>query len=317
MVGQSLRFDSVDPEETEAFLSLAYTPMRIGGPVENGRVRIDRRAVGPMTVDRLAIGYPMAYDARELGRICLAGMDSGTLEVRSGGRQEVYGPGDAFLVAPPDQPYRGEVRAAQYTLVLFDTTLLDDVAPTAPGDGPVRLTGDRPVDAAAGRRLAGAIAYVRDHVLDAPGADAHELLVGTAARHLAAVALSALPHAARDARRPADSIDATPATVRRAIAFMESHADQDLSLAQLAAAAHVTPRALQYAFRRHLDTTPLAHLRRIRLAAAHRQLLAADPRRTTVTEIAMRWGFAHSSHFASAYRAAYRTTPGATLRLAH
>ncbi|MFG2819644.1 helix-turn-helix domain-containing protein [Kitasatospora sp. NPDC048365] len=67
--------------------------------------------------------------------------------------------------------------------------------------------------------------------------------------------------------------------------------------------------------RRHLDTTPLAHLRRVRLDAAHRDLLAADPRTTTVTEIAVRWGFAHPGHFAAHYRDAYRTSPSTTLYL--
>ncbi|MFD6161956.1 hypothetical protein ACFWF7_14540 [Nocardia sp. NPDC060256] len=39
----------------------------------------------------------------------------------------------------------------------------------------------------------------------------------------------------------------------------------------------VTVRALQLAFRKHLDATPLAMLRRLRLAAAHEQLRAAVP----------------------------------------
>ncbi|MFI5531886.1 helix-turn-helix transcriptional regulator [Kitasatospora sp. NPDC051853] len=312
---QSLNFDSASLDDTEEFLSTAYTPMRIGGPVEDARVRISRRAAGPVAIDRLDFGYTMAYDARDLGQVCLISMHDGTLADLTGGREEVYGPGETFLVAPPDRPYRGEVRAARYTIALFDTALLEDVAPTAPGEAPVRLTGARPVDPAAGRQLAAAIAYVGEHVLGAPGADAHELLVGTAARHLAAAALAALPHSARDATHRADSTDATPDTVRRAVAHMESHADRDLTLARIAAAAHVTPRALQYAFRRHLDTTPLAHLRRIRLAAAHRDLLAADPRTTTVTEIAMRWGFANPGHFAAHYRKAYRTAPSGTLRL--
>ncbi|MEV6995503.1 helix-turn-helix transcriptional regulator [Streptomyces sp. NPDC093228] len=76
-----------------------------------------------------------------------------------------------------------------------------------------------------------------------------------------------------------------------------------ITVAQIAAAAHVTPRALQYAFRRHLDTTPLAHLRGVRLAEAHRDLVAADPAEaSTVTGIAARWGFYHPGRFASLYR---------------
>ncbi|MCG6494104.1 helix-turn-helix transcriptional regulator [Kitasatospora sp. A2-31] len=310
---QTLLFDSARLDETEEFLSMAYTPMHIGGPVEDARVRISRRAAGPVTLDRLDFGYTMAYDARDLGRVCLVSMHDGTLADLTSGSEEVFGPGETFLLAPPDRPYRGEVRAARYTIALFDTALLDAVAPTAPGEQPIRLTGSRPVTAAANRQLASAVAYVRDHVLDDPAACENDLVVSTAARHLAAVALAALPHSARDTGRPSDTSDATPDTVRRAVAFIESHADQDITLARIAAAACVTPRALQYAFRRHLGTTPLGHLRRVRLDAAHRDLLAGDPGSTTVTEIAMRWGFAHPGHFAARYREVYRTSPSTAL----
>ncbi|MFJ8436775.1 helix-turn-helix transcriptional regulator [Kitasatospora sp. NPDC094019] len=310
-----LSFESANVGETEEFLSSAYTPMRIGGPVQDARVRISRRAAGPLAMDRLDFGYTMAYDAADLGRVCLISMHSGTLADLTDGREEVFGPDETFLLAQPDQPYRGEVRAARYTIALLDTALLEAVAPTGPGTRPPRLTGVRPVDGAANRRLASAIAYIRDHVLDDPAACESELLVGTAARHLAAVTLGALPNSTRDTGRPADGADATPGTVRRAVAFIEANADRDIGLAQIAEAAYVTPRALQYAFRRHLDTTPLAFLRRVRLAAAHRELLAADPRSATVTEIAMRWGFAHPGRFAAHYRDAYRTAPGTTLRL--
>ncbi|MFI6180577.1 hypothetical protein ACIA8R_33925 [Nonomuraea sp. NPDC051191] len=46
--------------------------------------------------------------------------------------------------------------------------------------------------------------------------------------------------------------------MRRAIAYLEAQPDQDITVADIAAAAHVTVRAVQLAFRRHLDTTPLA-----------------------------------------------------------
>ncbi|PRC60869.1 AraC family transcriptional regulator, partial [Mycobacterium sp. ITM-2017-0098] len=44
-----------------------------------------------------------------------------------------------------------------------------------------------------------------------------------------------------------------------------------------AGSADVTPRAIQYAFREHLNTTPLEYLRRVRLERAHQELKSADP----------------------------------------
>ena len=90
--------------------------------------------------------------------------------------------------------------------------------------------------------------------------------------------------------------------LRRAIGFVDEHADEDITAADIARAAQVTVRAVQLAFRRHL-----------RLDRAHHDLLAADPGRTSVTTIAHRWGFASASRFAASYRKAYGLPPSVTL----
>ena len=64
--------------------------------------------------------------------------------------------------------------------------------------------------------------------------------------------------------------------LRRAIEFIEANAAEGIGLGDIAETVCLTPRAVQYMFRRHLDTTPLQHLRRIRLHDAHHELLAAD-----------------------------------------
>ena len=105
------------------------------------------------------------------------------------------------------------------------------------------------------------------------------------------------------------------ATVRRAAAFIDDHAGQPVTMPEVAAAAGVTARALQYAFRCHYDTTPTGYLRRIRLERAHRQLQAADPATgATVGEIARRWGWASPANFAAAYRKHFGVSPSHTLR---
>ncbi|MCU7826821.1 AraC family transcriptional regulator [Kitasatospora sp. DSM 101779] len=313
---ESFLFDSASLDATEEFLSSAYTPMRIGGPVEDARVRISRRAVGPLAVDRLSFGYTMGYDAGSLGKVCLITMHAGTIVDRTDGREEVFGAGETFLIAPPDRPYRGEVLSARYTIAMFDTALLAGAAPAGTaGGGPVRLTGPRAVTPAANRQLTAAVAYLRDGVLDNPAACESDLLVSSAAQHLATATLAALPHTARTDPLPADTRDATPGTLRRAVAFIDDNAHQDLTLAAVAAAACVTPRALQYSFRRYAGCTPLGYLRRVRLARAHEELKAATPQDgVTVTVVAARWGFAHPGRFAEAYRRAYGVAPSVTLK---
>jgi AraC-like DNA-binding protein len=107
-----------------------------------------------------------------------------------------------------------------------------------------------------------------------------------------------------------------PIALRRALAFCEEHASEPISVADIAAASHMSVRTLQEKFRTHLGITPLAHLRHVRLAGAHADLLAVADGRSddTVTGIALRWGFSHLGRFGSLYRAAYGRLPSQTAR---
>ncbi|WP_156748004.1 helix-turn-helix transcriptional regulator, partial [Mycobacterium sp. E3198] len=91
-------------------------------------------------------------------------------------------------------------------------------------------------------------------------------------------------------------------------------ADTDIGIGDIAGATYVTPRAIQLMFRRQLDTTPTEYVRRVRLHRAHDELIAAEPSSSTVTEIAQRWGFAHTGRFAVLYRQTYGQSPHATLK---
>ncbi|WP_250573543.1 helix-turn-helix transcriptional regulator [Nonomuraea sediminis] len=106
-----------------------------------------------------------------------------------------------------------------------------------------------------------------------------------------------------------------PAALRRARLYCEEHAGEYVSLRDIAAAARVSVRTLQHDFRKHLRTTPMAYLREVRLARAHADLvrIAETGARTTVTEVAMRWGFSHLGRFSSLYRRTYGRPPSSTL----
>jgi transcriptional regulator GlxA family with amidase domain len=103
-------------------------------------------------------------------------------------------------------------------------------------------------------------------------------------------------------------------TVGRAVAFIELRAHDDISAVDIAAAAFVTIRAVQLAFRRQLGITPLGYLRQIRLERAREQMLSAGSCGMTVSSVAADWHFASASRFAAYYRDAYGELPGETLR---
>jgi len=255
----------------------------------------------------------MSYDVDPLGKVCLCDIASGSLDdhAADGAAAETYGPGELFSLSPPDRGYAGTINSARYTLTMIDPALLAEVADPDDASATVRLLDHRPLDGAA-RRLRAAIDHFDSVVLADPDVLAHPLLLGTASRYLAAHVLAAFP--TTTARpRPADERDAHPAALRRAIAYIEEHAGADLSPAQIAAAAHVSIRSLQLAFRRHLDTTPMRYVQRVRMAKVRGELRDAATG-GTVAEIASRWGFLHQGHFGQAYRRTYGETPGATRR---
>ena len=136
------------------------------------------------------------------------------------------------------------------------------------------------------------------------------ILVQEMTRLAAAALLETFPNTAITAAYIPGPGRVPPATVRRAAAFIEAHADQPVTVTEIAAAAGVTARALQYTFPRHYGTNLTGYLRRVRLERAHRQLQAADPTTgTTVAEIARRWGWASPASFATAYRKQYGLPP--------
>ncbi|GLP65219.1 hypothetical protein TUSST3_18390 [Streptomyces sp. TUS-ST3] len=315
---ETLVFDSDDLDRTEEFFSQAYARMRIGnGTPDSSRARIHRSAIDSVSVDELELDFDMSYAVTPLGRICLCMVHEGTIEDHVyQGVSDSFGPGDVVSFAPPELSYAGRVHAARYNITMLDPSLLDQVAATAGTrrPEPVRLTGHRPISAAAGDRLRTTIRYLQDHVLaDAAVAD-HPLVASTAAQHLAAAVLATFPNTASTDPTGPDRQDAHPTALRRALAFIDDHADRPLTVAQIAEAAHISVRALQYAFRRHLDSTPLAYVRRVRLAHAHDELAAADPEDgSTVTDIAARWGLYHPGRFATLYRDSYERAPSRTL----
>lgn len=101
--------------------------------------------------------------------------------------------------------------------------------------------------------------------------------------------------------------------VRMALELIEAEPDRPWRVAELAQAAGVSARTLQESFRRDLGVTPLEQMRRTRMDRARRDLLTANPRTTSVTEIAARWGFFHVGRFSQAYRSAYAELPSETL----
>ena len=105
--------------------------------------------------------------------------------------------------------------------------------------------------------------------------------------------------------------------VTRAVAFVRDHIGDPVSVAALSRMLGVSERTLRSAFHHVLGSSPKRYTMAERLRAAHAALAAADPHTTTVTDVAMSYGFFELGRFAGQYRHAFGEVPSRTLRSLH
>jgi AraC-like DNA-binding protein len=113
---------------------------------------------------------------------------------------------------------------------------------------------------------------------------------------------NALAH--RDPARPAGP---APASVRRAIDYIQANAGSAIGLADIAEAACASPSTLLRHFQAHVGASPAAFLRRVRLEHARAELRADVP--DAIRDIALRWGFQNASKFSRAYQDQFGERP--------
>ena len=105
--------------------------------------------------------------------------------------------------------------------------------------------------------------------------------------------------------------------VERARNYLFDHIDETVTVADLCINVRVSRRTLQYSFQDVYGVTPVQYLRAMRLNSVRRELKHVNAPRTTVADIAARWGFFHLSHFATDYAQMFGERPSETHRKAH
>jgi AraC-like DNA-binding protein len=267
-----------------------------------------------------------AYESDPLDHLGVIQLSSGWAEHRPAsandtvlpGDHERVGPGDINIVGQPDRPFSAAASNLAFSGVLLEMPLIfrtAGIAEDGPSD-PIRFSRLEPPTSAAADHWRNTVGYVKDLLATNPEALNEPLVLGETARLLATSALETFPNSALTEPTSKDTSDATPATARKAIAYIEENTDADIGLADIAAAISVSPRALRLAFARHHDTSLLGHLRRARLDRAHFDLLDADPTTgKTVAAVAAHWGFARPGTFQSLYQGIYGVSPSNTLAI--
>jgi AraC-like DNA-binding protein len=106
----------------------------------------------------------------------------------------------------------------------------------------------------------------------------------------------------------------SPRHVRRAIAYIEEHIHEPISLAAMASTIGVTSRTLQKGFLKYVDASPSDYIRQLRLRCIHDELIRANELDTQVSTVLMNYGITSFGHFSKLYKTVYQCTPAETLR---
>jgi AraC-like DNA-binding protein len=221
--------------------------------------------------------------------------------------------GECFLL-PPRRPYQAAFDSIGVALTTLSFADLQQDAALRVDQEMVEIDFTRPITPAAGRHWAQTIQYVETLVSQSPLLATAPLARRELGWLVNSAVLACFPNSTLDAETASSAGD-TPQPLRRALSFIDEHAGDPITLNEIAIAASLSPRGLQAAFRRHLDTTPLAYLRSVRMEHAHRDLQSAEPRDgVSVATLAAKWGFTHLGRFAVEYRRRFGVYPSQTLR---
>jgi AraC-like DNA-binding protein len=239
---------------------------------------------------------------------------SGT--VAAGGDEHSWARGGAFML-PSGQPSTALQYDAGFALLRVPWPVARSLAEERTGlpAADLRFEAMAPVSAARQAMWASTATFVCDQLVASETTGISPPMAHELTRMAATVMLETFPNTAMTGLYVAGPGWAPSAAVRRAAAFIDAHADQSVTLADIAAAAGVTGRALQSAFRRHYDNTPVGYLRQARLERTYRELQDADPAAgVTVAAVARRWGWTSPGQFAAAYQRRFGEAPSRTLR---
>ena len=313
-------FASHDLDETRALVGRVMKPHRldVAGRAQHLASRMHHVAFGEVSLSRLSYGAEVEISPGSLDDFYLVQMPlAGSAHIESG-RQQVDSTTELASVLGPTSATAMRWSAdSDQIMVRIARPLVERALGAQLGHAPAEplefALGFRWRECTAWRALVGYLAELASQPVDCAQ---HRLLAAQIEQLVVTTLISMHAHNFTDAlgeARPDRHAPLLPRHVRKVQAYLEAHADEPVTPAQLAAVAGVSLRSLFSGFKACCGVSPMQYLKALRLERARADLQTA-PEHANVAGVALRWGFGHLGRFSADYKARFGECPSQTRR---
>lgn len=309
---------SVDEAREMVGASLAPHRLKVYERQDKGLASLSALDLGDCALATLKYGFPVDIDAGCIAEFFMVKLAlAGGCQVTSGDRAVSTSNRSLIVTSPYERTGFRMTPACQHLTTRVARRAVEERLAEKLGrrlTRPLEFDLEIAVASDFGRAWCQLVAHICQVSATAPTVLASEEVRRQYSRTLIELLIQAAPHTYSEALRAGEE-DTMPWHVRRAQEYVEAHLSDIRSVADIAAAIGVTPRTLQNGFRQALNMSPAEYVRRARVAALHRALLAADSRQS-VTSLMLGVGIANFGRYAHYYRQQIGVAPSVTLRRA-
>jgi AraC family transcriptional regulator len=214
--------------------------------------------------------------------------------------------GAALLSAPGDSLQASSAARAEFVVINLSPVFVLDSAARARLTRTDSIVTFRARSVEHDERLARLARDLADELLEE--AAGQELIVGAIVEHALVHTLRRYANVRRSEQMELSRAGLVDRRIRLAVELMHAHMHRELSLEEIASAAHLSPFHFSRLFKKLTGATPHAYLASLRAARARDLLAETD---LSVTEVGARVGYMSSSHFSKAFRQSTGISPRA------
>lgn len=261
----------------------------------------------------LHVGATLTWKQNRYSYLCLTPSLT-ALDYRVSGLSGSISPLEMLIVNPGEEATLAMSAYCPLSVIRIEASAMRSVLASmrqVRWSGPLVLENQVDLTSGAALRYSAALGLIHSESL----AEGSLLSQGVGAEQIAQFFISSLLWMQSEEMRQHFVSPAQAASVplRKATNYIREHISEEITLADVAAAAGVSIRHVQNLFKEHYGQRPREYIRALRLDGAHRDLLTSDVTQASVAHIASEWGWNSPSYFSAQYFQRFGRYPHETL----